>query len=78
MSLPLVQEFKLLVLVDHLEKSSILSAELQAAETPLANAAARPIRVNVRIVKEFKRETRKSECTEVTKTSKSRVLHPVN
>jgi len=45
----LVHEFKLLVLLDHLEKSSIFNAALQAAEAPLTSPAARPIRVKVRI-----------------------------
>lgn len=49
--LPLVHSFKLLVLLDHLEKLSIVRAELQAAETPLAKAAVRHIKVvKVRIV----------------------------
>ena len=34
--LPLVQSFKLLVLLDHFEKLSIRSAELQAAAMPRA------------------------------------------
>lgn len=49
------------MLLDHLEKSSILRAELQAADAELANAATRPIRVLVRITRMQKRETRKSE-----------------
>jgi hypothetical protein len=46
----LVHEARLLVLVDHLEKSSILRAALQAADAPLTNAAAKPIKVDVRMV----------------------------
>jgi len=45
----LVQEPRLLVLLDHLEKSSILRAEVQAAEALLASAANRPIRVILRM-----------------------------
>jgi len=47
----LVQEPRVLVLDDHLEKSSILRAALQAAEALLARAATRPIRVNERIIR---------------------------
>jgi hypothetical protein len=43
MNIPLVQDPKLLVLLDHLEKSSMFRAELQAAEALLAKAATRPI-----------------------------------
>jgi hypothetical protein len=50
----LVHEPKLLVLLDHLEKSSIMSAALQAAEAPLTRPAARPIKVNVRILENEK------------------------
>jgi hypothetical protein len=46
------------VLLDHLEKSSILRAELQAAEALLAKAATRPIRAKLRILRYVERETR--------------------
>jgi hypothetical protein len=46
----LTHEFKLLVLLDHFEKSSILRALVQAAETELAKLPARAIKVEVRMV----------------------------
>jgi hypothetical protein len=50
-SLPLVYSPKLLVLVDHLEKLSIVIGELQAAaDTPLSKLAARPIILEICMV----------------------------
>jgi hypothetical protein len=47
----LVHSPKLLVLVDHFEKSSILVGPWQAAKTWVLNAATRPIREEVCIIK---------------------------
>lgn len=55
-ALPLVHWPKLLVLLDHLEKSSIFSAELQAAWAWPAKPAAMPIRKVARILNVVKRE----------------------
>lgn len=55
--IPLVHSSKLFLLVENLEKSSILRAELQAALTAwLAKPAARPIKVETRIIIVVKRE----------------------
>lgn len=48
----LTHEFRLFVLLDHLEKLSIRRAELHAADTPRASTLAkRPITTLVRIIK---------------------------